>query len=200
MYLKLISILLLFISSTSVKSNVKQYYNVPFSCSVKAGLGCGSAAKYVMSKLYEYNEIDSLWLNYSGDILAIKWENETDDNKKTKILEKGFIGWNLVPKQLSSVNLDSLSKVKWYEGYSVDSLSYEEAQENVNFIFNIIKKKYTYNKTDSIHLRDDLFNFYKNELVKIKLRTDLSKWNKKLNNILAIHLSKQNYKNILFYK
>lgn len=53
-------------------------FEVPLECGAAEGLGCGSAAKPILSKLDRNARIADARINYPGTILAVVWKSPSD--------------------------------------------------------------------------------------------------------------------------
>jgi hypothetical protein len=196
------TVLLLFVCSCNTVQNKNnkeiEYYTVPFSCSVKAGLGCGSAARPVILTLLSDSNIDQTRLNYHGTILEITWAYNTARDERSATLGNAFFNWDFVPVRL---NKDSIQifKEKWFANLDIDSLSYEEAEENAVILMGLIYPKYIVPTSFRVLLQAELENYYRKELLTIREKDPYDKWETELNHIISQYVLDDNYEPLDFY-
>lgn len=108
-------------------------YSVPLRCPLVDGLGCGSAAKPVLSELEREPSVAEAWLNHSGTKVALVWKDNAGASERAKVI--ATVSKNTKLNELSDSERENALKdiqsgPRWYRARDVDELSGEEA-ENV---------------------------------------------------------------------
>ena len=109
------------------------FYEAPLVCQAAPSIGCGSKAKFLLVDLEKYNdEVEGAWLNNTGTVVAVKWNNRTDVDKKEKIIKTVSANHNIELTMLAQTETTDYAKTfpnnsEWYKGKEVDKLSKEEA-------------------------------------------------------------------------
>ncbi|MGI9553002.1 MAG: mercuric transport protein MerTP, partial [Aurantibacter sp.] len=132
--------------SVSVRNENISFYKVPLVCNAAPTIGCGSRSKPVLSDLEKAKGVTAAWLNRSGTIIAIVWEEGTDavlmHTAVSRIFEKHQLGAKELSNDEYSNSYQSFSIGKnWLKGSEVDKLSKEEASIIANQIVGAIKEK-----------------------------------------------------------
>lgn len=122
------------------------FYKVPLVCHAAPTIGCGSRSKPVLSDLEKATGVAEAWLNRSGTIIAIVWEEGPNATLKHTVVTGIFEKHQVNAKELSNDdythNYQSFSKGEnWLKGSEVDKLSKEEASIIANQIVDAIKEK-----------------------------------------------------------
>jgi len=132
--------------SVSLSNENISFYKVPLVCNAAPTIGCGSRSKPVLSDLEKASGIEEAWLNRSGTIIAIVWEEGKDPILKHTVVSSIFEKHHVNAKELSNDdytdNYQSFNKGEnWLKGSEVDKLSKEEASIIADQIVGAIKEK-----------------------------------------------------------
>ena len=109
------------------------FYEAPLVCHAAPSIGCGSKAKFILVELEQNKDaIEGAWLNKKGTVVAVKWNEVADENKKDKIIKRINANHNIeltaLSKTEASVYASSFANnSQWFKGTQVDELSKEEA-------------------------------------------------------------------------
>ena len=109
------------------------FYEAPLVCHAAPSIGCGSKAKFLLVDLEKYDDaVEGAWLNKTGTVVAVKWNNKTDVDKKEKIIKTVSANHNIELTTLAQTEGTDYAKTfpnngEWYKGKEVDKLSKEEA-------------------------------------------------------------------------
>ncbi len=158
------------------------YYDVPFTCSVKPGLGCGSAVKPVIIKLLADPNVIKTKFNREGSVLAVEWIKDSNGLTQKVSLENAFVDWQFIPDTIK-ISSEIVQSTKWYINLEVDSLSLEEATENADILITIIKRHYIFDSKKEAFLFKEIEDYYRTELVILRNEGPLDRWEKELNQI-----------------
>ena len=110
------------------------FYKAPLVCHAAPSIGCGSKAKFMLVDLEKYNDVvEGAWLNKTGTVVAVKWSANTDEKKKTEIINRVSTSHNIELNPVTSTEANNYAKSfpgskQWFKGKEVDQLSKEEAQ------------------------------------------------------------------------
>lgn len=110
------------------------FYEVSLVCHAAPSIGCGSKAKFLLVDLGNYSDaVEGAWLNKSGTIVAVKWNANTGESKKTDIIKMVSSKNNIGLTILSSSKAENYIKTypsnsQWFKGKEVNRLGNEEAQ------------------------------------------------------------------------
>lgn len=183
-------LLLLFaLTVFSVKAQPTEFYEVPFSCSVKPGLGCGSLAKPVLINLAKHPKIKEAWMNYSGTVMAIIWKKSVDTKRKEAIFKDAFQEWGIIPELINTEKKGSLlksfqSKEGWYKEEQVDMLSFEEAEEYADILIEILQSKEWIKEKDIKPLRNEMADYFKKEVLIDRDSDPHERWAKEVKDMM----------------
>jgi hypothetical protein len=116
---------------TTAQADRITVYSVPLRCPLVDGLGCGSAAKPVLSELEQKPGVAEAWLDHSGTKLALVWKENTGASKRAKVI--AAVSETTKLNELSSSAREiALKEIppgpRWYRARDVDELSREEAE------------------------------------------------------------------------
>ena len=117
----------------NTSNSAVSFYEAPLVCHAAPSIGCGSKAKFMLVDLEKYNDaVDGAWLNKKGTVVAVKWNNNTDENNKTDIIKTVSTSHNIALSELSSTDATVYARSfpnsrQWFKGNEVDQLSKEEA-------------------------------------------------------------------------
>jgi len=109
------------------------FYEAPLVCHAAPSIGCGSKAKFMLVDLEKYDDaVEGAWLNKTGTVVAVKWTNTTDENKRNEIIKTVSTNHNIELTTLYQTEATDYAKYfpnssEWYKGKEVDKLSKEEA-------------------------------------------------------------------------
>ena len=106
------------------------FFEVPLECGASEGLGCGSAAKPVLSELGRNPKVGEARINYSGTRLAVIWKSS--DDRSDAAVEGLFEQHRLAAAVLRGEAREKAAKEfqagRWYGAADVDRLSEHEAR------------------------------------------------------------------------
>ncbi len=119
-------------NTRNVRTDQITFYEVPLACPAARGLGCGSAAKPVLSALEKRKTIQEAWLDHAGTTLAIVWKTGTKAGTRTSEVQsladdRGISLHELAGERRNETLKSFASRNGWYRGAEVDRLSEEEA-------------------------------------------------------------------------
>ena len=109
------------------------FYEAPLVCHAAPTIGCGSKAKFLLVDLEKYNDaVEGAWLNKTGTVVAVNWNNKTDVDKKETIIKTVSANHNIELTTLAQTEATDYAKTfpknsEWFKGKEVDKLSKEEA-------------------------------------------------------------------------
>ncbi len=180
------------------------FYEVPFGCSVKEGLGCGSAAKPVLLDLVKYKSVETAWLNRPGTVMAIVWKRRTTKEKQRAILKDAFSDWGFVPDQVDMAQYQAVfdsfkSGDGWLKEGEVDQLSFEEAEEYADILLNILVKKEWIEPEKTQPLWNEIATYFKKELVIVREADDHDRWVKEVKQIMNKYADPEKVKTITLW-
>jgi len=110
------------------------FYEAPLVCHAAPSIGCGSKAKFMLVDFQKYSDaIEGAWLNKTGTVVAVKWNNTTTGSKETEIINTVSTSHNIELHPVASAEANNYAKTfpdssQWFRGKEVDRLSKEEAQ------------------------------------------------------------------------
>lgn len=107
------------------------FFGVPLECEAARGLGCGIKAKPVLEALTGQPGVRQAWLNRSGTIVAVLWDEVADpaargDRVRSVLAKRGLQTQELTGTDRETAVRD-FSAGGWYRGDTIDRLSGEEA-------------------------------------------------------------------------
>ena len=108
-------------------------YQVPLVCGAAPHIGCGGKSKPVLLELEAHNDIAEAWLNRTGTVMALVWENSSGSASRKRIASAVFKKNKLDVEELKGGAHEKLLKdfrgqKNWLRGAGVDKLSEEEAE------------------------------------------------------------------------
>src|SRR5258708_5109980 len=118
--------------AAKISANLVSFYEVPLACPAARGLGCGSAAKPVLSALEKKKTIQEAWLDHPGTRLGVVWKNGFKADARTAEIhsvadDRGISLHELTGERRDEALKSFASRNGWYRGAEVDRLSEEEA-------------------------------------------------------------------------
>jgi periplasmic mercuric ion binding protein len=115
---------------TSPPAEHVSFFEVPLECGAAEGLGCGSAAKPILSELDRNSRIAQARINHPGTILAVVWKSQNDrsDSAVEALFEKHKLAAASLKGQAREKALKEFQSAQWYGAADVDRLSEHEAR------------------------------------------------------------------------
>lgn len=209
MRLKLIllfSLLLLLLFQNCGRPNVDgpiSFYSVPLECGAAPEIGCGSRIKPFFLETEKEEKIKESWSNRQGTVIAIVWADEfKDEAARESLLQSMFKKHNIEAeliddeKRISDLTKNFKSD-KWYKGMDVDQLSLEEAGVIANEMVTFAKSKALINDQQSDSIKNEIENYFKGELVKVRTSDELGsretrdKWRTEVAALVSKYLGKE---------
>lgn len=121
------------------------FYEVPLVCNAVTHIGCGSRSKPVLDDLRNQGSVKQAWLNRSGTVIALEWDDEIETQKRRQTAASVFRKHELPAEELEGETYDEnlksfISKEQWLAGNEVDELSKEEARVFAERVLSVVKK------------------------------------------------------------
>ena len=115
---------------TSPSSERVSLFEVPLECGAAEGLGCGSAAKPILSELDRNSRIAEARINHPGTVLAVVWKRPNDraDSAVEALFEKHKLAAAALKGPAREKALSEFQSEHWYGAADVDRLSEHEAR------------------------------------------------------------------------
>lgn len=107
------------------------FYQVPLSCAVVPGIGCGCLSKPVLARLEEEPDVETAWLHRAGDVIAVQWRRSLARDAQLAQVRRGLGGSavTVIAQENTPPLLQTFEESgHWYSRRSVDRLSEEEAR------------------------------------------------------------------------
>lgn len=169
--------------STAQKETNKLYslekaslYKVSLVCGAATDIGCGSRSKPILKELNKHSEISSSYLNRTGTIIMIVWDDLKTPNHeliKSILDSHGTSIYN----DLIGTGKDILNDFDiafWYSDKEIDQLSLEEGGRIASQLVNQLLEMKIISFEDSKKMFLELKEFIGNDLVNLKDITLLS--------------------------
>jgi hypothetical protein len=107
-------------------------FEVPLTCEAAPGLGCGVKAKPALQALARQPGVAQAWLNRSGTLAAVRWEETVGPKVRRECLRlvlalQGFAARGLTGIARESALSHFTRGADWYRADALDQLSEEEA-------------------------------------------------------------------------
>jgi copper chaperone CopZ len=156
------------------------FYEAPLVCHAAPSIGCGSKAKFMLVDLEKYNgEVEGAWLNKTGTVVAVKWNNSTNESKRTQIINTVSTSHNIELSPVSSTEATAYTKTfpnssQWFKGKGVDKLSKEEAQIIAKNTIAGYKKEGLIKPAYEKQFQADIAKIYENLFLSISSYKDLT--------------------------
>mgnify|MGYP001414790706 CR=1 FL=1 len=155
-------------------------FRVPLVCGAAPEIGCGSRAKPLLLQLETLRDVESAWLDRTGDHIAIVWKDARLTRKqRSKAIKESFtrndVPIDLVADATEHARLfaDFNGGGRWYRAAEVDALSKEEAGVIAgNIVGQLLEGKHL-DPERSEDLRMELRAYFELELVKLRSRDEL---------------------------
>ena len=114
----------------SPSSDRVSFFEVPLECGAAEGLGCGSAAKPILTDLERNSRIAQARINHPGTILAVVWKmpNDRSDAAVEALFEKHRLAAATLKGEAREKALKGFQSEQWYGVADVDRLSEHEAR------------------------------------------------------------------------
>ncbi len=109
------------------------FYEAPLVCNAAPSIGCGSRSKPVLLDLERDKLVVEAWLNRSGTVIAVIWNETAKDDDKIAFIDSTFQRHELDATKVNDAERRSQllehfgEEGVWYRGRQVDQLSREEA-------------------------------------------------------------------------
>ncbi len=106
------------------------FFEVPLECGAAEGLGCGSAAKPILSELERNSRIADARINYPGTVLAVVWKNPNarSDGAVETLFEAHHLAAAVLRGEAREKAIKEFRSDQWYGAEDVDRLSEHEAR------------------------------------------------------------------------
>lgn len=106
------------------------FFEVPLECGAAADLGCGSAAKPILTELGRDARVGDARINRPGTVLAVVWKDSSDrsDAAVEALFEKHKLAAATLKGQSREKALQAFQADRWYGAAEVDQLSEHEAR------------------------------------------------------------------------
>ena len=106
------------------------FFEVPLECGAAEGLGCGSAAKPILSDLDKSSGIAEARINRSGTVLVVIWKSPKvrSDAAVEALFEKHHLAAAVLKDQSREKAFKEFQSEQWYGAADVDRLSEHEAR------------------------------------------------------------------------
>lgn len=156
------------------------FYEAPLVCHAAPSIGCGSKAKFMLMDLEKYTDaVEGAWLNKKGTVVAVKWNANTDENKKAEIITSVSGNHNIELTALSSTEADNYvssfpNSSEWFKGVEVDQLSKEEAQIIAKNTIDGYKKEGLIKPSYEKQFQADIAKIYEDLFLSISSYKDLT--------------------------
>jgi hypothetical protein len=149
------------------------FYDVPLVCGAAPAIGCGSRAKPVLLDLERQPAIKEAWLNRTGTIVAIIWDEQARTEEVVKsVFEKYEV--QFTERLKASQATDSFMVAgAWLRGAEVDRLSREEAREIAETSVNSAMKDQLVSVEEAAQIKSDIEAYFREELVKLRTTQEL---------------------------
>lgn len=150
------------------------FYEVPLVCGAAPHIGCGSRAKPVFIDMEKEDQINEVWLNRTGTIIAVVW-NQAESTKEQEQVAMGIFqlhNIDAVPvkraKKKNKLLVEFRTEGKWYKGTNVDQLSLEEAGVIADWTVGMAMDANIINNQEAETIKTDIETYFKTELVKVR--------------------------------
>ena len=106
------------------------FFEVPLECGAAEGLGCGSAAKPILTELTGSSEIADARINYAGTVLAVVWKEPAaqKDGDVEALFDRNRSSAAVLRGDAREKALKQYRSDRWYAAADVDRLSEQEAR------------------------------------------------------------------------
>ena len=106
------------------------FFEVPLECGAAEGLGCGSAAKPILTELAGNSDIADARINYAGTALAVVWKEPASrkDSEVEALFDRNRSSAAVLRGDAREKALKQYRSDRWYGAAEVDRLSEQEAR------------------------------------------------------------------------
>jgi copper chaperone CopZ len=156
------------------------FYEAPLVCHAAPSIGCGSKAKFMLVEMEQNKDaVEGAWLNKTGTVVAVKWNTNTDENKKTEIIKIVSTNHNIELTALAPTEATNYAKSfpnsnEWFKGKEVDKLSKQEAVIIANNTIASYKAKKLIKPSFEKQFHADIEKIYVDLFLSISSYKDLS--------------------------
>jgi len=180
------------------KENIS-FYEVPLVCGAAPDIGCGSRIKPLFVATEKEKAVKESWTNRQGTVIAIVWNNTTDEQRIKELFIKNDIKAERISdtSTLKELNASFRDKGKWYKGMDVDQLSIEEAGVIASETTGFALEEGFIDSAEATTIKNDIENYFKTELVQVRTLDNLTsdstqeRWRKDAYNIFVNHVGKE---------
>lgn len=119
------------------------FFEVPLECGAAEGLGCGSAAKPILTELTGNPEITDARINYPGTVLAVVWKEpgSRKDSEVEALFDRNRSSAAVLRGDAREKALKQYRSDQWYGAAEVDRLSEQEARVIASRLVNRAKPR-----------------------------------------------------------
>ena len=119
------------------------FFEVPLECGAAEGLGCGSAAKPILTELTGNPEIADARINYAGTVLAVVWKGPAarKDSEVEALFDRNRSSAAVLRGDAREKALEQYRSDQWYGAAEVDRLSEQEARVIASRLVNRAKPR-----------------------------------------------------------
>lgn len=142
----------------NVSQDRVSFFEVPLECGAAEGLGCGSAAKPILTELTGNREIADARINYPGTVLAVVWKKPgaRKDTEVEALFDRNRSSAAVLRGEAREKALKEYRSDQWYGAAEVDRLSEQEARVIAVRIVNRAKPRLNVPPERLAALTDDL--------------------------------------------
>ena len=134
------------------------FFEVPLECGAAEGLGCGSAAKPILTELTGNPEISDARINYAGTVLAVVWKEPParKDGDVEALFDRNRSSAAVLRGDAREKALKAYRSDRWYAAADVDRLSEQEARVIASRLVNRAKSQLAASPERLAALTEDL--------------------------------------------
>lgn len=142
----------------SVSPDRVSFFEVPLECGAAEGLGCGSAAKPILTELTGSSEIADARINYAGTVLAVVWKEPAlrKDSDVEALFDRNRSSAAVLRGDSREKALKAYRSDRWYAAADVDRLSEQEARVIASRLVNRAKPQLAASPERLAALTEDL--------------------------------------------
>ena len=133
-------------------------FEVPLECGAAEGLGCGSAAKPILTELAGNSGIADARINYAGTVLAVVWNEPAarKDGEVEALFDRNRSSAAVLRGDAREKALKEFRSDRWYGAADVDRLSEHEARVIASRLVNRARPRLNVPPERLATLTDDL--------------------------------------------
>ncbi|HEY1045858.1 MAG TPA: hypothetical protein VGF79_05425 [Bacteroidia bacterium] len=181
------------------ESGIITFYKVPLVCGAAPEIGCGSRLKPLFIDTDKEKQIKETWSNRQGTVIAVVWNEGTDEDLIQSLFKKHDIEAKLISEnsKIKELNASMMGKDKWYKGMEVDQLSIEEAGVIATDLTTFAKDSGLINEQEAGIIKKQIEDYFKKELVIVRTNKELGsqetqdRWRKDGYEIYAKNIGKE---------